>query len=104
MPAYCDVEMRACGPAGAAAQANDLSSFYLIPFLYFEFGKMEIKSKQALSVVQHDEITLEIQRPCQQDCAGIHGGDGSATGDAEIQAKVSALRFAVEDALGVEDV
>jgi hypothetical protein len=81
-----------------------LSSLYLIPFLYFEFGKMEVKGEQALSVVENHEIAFEIKWPCQEDCAVIHSGYGSAAGDAEIQAKVGALGLAVEDALGVEDV
>src|ERR1700690_764129 len=96
--------MRARGPAGVAAQPYDLSSFYLIPFLYFEFGKMEVKGQQALPVIQHDEVSLEIQRPRQQDRAGIHGSDGRAAGDAEIKAKGRALSLSVEAALGVEDV
>jgi hypothetical protein len=43
--------MRARGAAGAAAQSDFLAAFYLIPFVYFELGKMQIKSQQTLPVV-----------------------------------------------------
>src|SRR5580704_6329225 len=86
LPAHCDVEMRAGGPARATAQTYDLTALYLIPFLHFEFGEVEVKGEQALPVIQHDKIPLEIQRPRQQHRTVIHRGDGCATGDAEIQA------------------
>ena len=105
LPAHRDVEMRACGAAGAAAQSDDLAPrFTGSPFLYFELGKMQVESEQSLAVIEHDEIAFEIKRPRQQHRAVIHGGDGSAGRDAEIEAEVRARGFAVEDALGAKDV
>jgi len=84
LPPHFDVEMRACGPAGAAAQSEDLPALHRIPFFYFELGKMQVESQQTLAVIEHNEIPFEIKWPRQKHSAVIHGGDGSSGRDAEI--------------------
>ncbi len=104
LPANRDVKVRSRGPARAAAQADFLPAFYLFPFLHFELGKMQIQGEQTLAVIQHDEIALEIKRPCQQYRAIVHGLDRSTAGNAKIQAEMRALCFSIEDTSGAEDV
>lgn len=84
------MEMRACGSARSAAQADYLPAFYPIPFLYFELGEMQIKSEQTLAVIEYDEVAFEIEWACQQHGAVIHGSDGCSARNAEIQAQVRA--------------
>ena len=88
LPAYGDVEMRAGGASGAAAEADHLTALYRIAFLHLEFGKMEVERQQTLSVFEHHEIAFEIKRASQQHRAVIHGFDGSSAGCAEVEAEV----------------
>ena len=43
LPAHRDMEMRAGGAAGAAAQADYLAPLYLIAFFHFELRKMQVE-------------------------------------------------------------
>ena len=96
--------MRTRSPASAATQSHDLPAFYRIALFDFELGKMQVEGEQALAVIEHDEIALEIKRPRQQHCTVIHGGNRSPAGDAKIQAQVRTGSLAVEDAFGTEYV
>src|SRR3979411_1472165 len=98
------MQMWSGGSSRAAAQTDDFSALYLVAFFHFEFGKMQIEGEQPLPVIEHDEIALEIERPRQQHCATIHGGDGSTAGDAEIHAQVWTRGLTVENTLRAENV
>ena len=98
------MKMRSGRPAGAAAQADDLASLYLLAFLHFEFGKMQVKREQALAMVDHDEISFEVKRPGEQHSAIVHGLDWSSAGYSEIETKMWARCLAVKNSFGAEDI
>ena len=55
-------------------------------------------------MVDDDAVAFEIQEAGQQHGSGIHGGNRSSGGDAEIKAIMRALRLAVENSLRTVDV
>src|SRR5205807_1820524 len=99
LPADGHVEMGTSGSSRAAAQSDGLAALHVVALFHFEFGQMQVEGEQALAVIEHDEIALEIERPSEQHRAVIHGRDGSPAGDTEIQAQVGARGLAVEYAL-----
>ena len=65
LPTHGDVKVRTSGAARAAAESYFLATFYLIAFLYFEFGKMKVEREESLSVVDYDAIAFVIQEARQ---------------------------------------
>ncbi len=98
------MEVGAGGASGAAAQSHDLPALHLVPFFYFELGKVEVEGEESLAVVDDDAVAFEIEETGQQHRTRIHGGDGSSSGDAEIESPMGALSVAIEDALRTVDV
>jgi len=96
--------MRTRNASGASAQANFLTTFHDVAFLYFEFRKVKKQGKQSLAVVDDDAVTLVIEEACQQHGAIIECRDRGSSGDAVIEALMLALGNSVEDTLGTEDV
>src|ERR1700739_2887024 len=54
LPAHCNMEMRSGSSPGASAHPDFLTAFDRFSFFHFEFGKMEIESKQSLAVIDRD--------------------------------------------------
>src|SRR5260370_23509750 len=88
LPADGHVEMGTGDSSRAAAQSDGLAPLHMVALFHFEFGQMQIEGEQALAVVEHHAIPLEIERPSEQNRAVIHGCDGSPAVDAEIQSQV----------------
>src|SRR5216683_5737782 len=65
---------------------------------------MQIQSEKTLPVIEHDEITFEIQRSRQQHRAVIHRINRSPAGNSKIQAQMWTGGFAIEDTPGAENV
>src|SRR5579863_7263937 len=98
------MQVRPRGAPCSSAQSNFLAPFHEFSLFHFELRKMEVEREQALAMVEHHTISFVVEKTRQQHRTLIHGRDGSARGDPEIQAPVRSLRFAIEDALRTEDV
>ena len=75
----------------------------MLSFFDLELGKVEVKRKQALAVVENHKVPFKVQGARQQHGSGIHCGNRRALRCAEVEPLMRALHFAVENAAGAED-
>src|ERR1700690_206646 len=104
LPANPDIKVGTGGAPRSTTEPYHLPAFDRVAFFYFELGKMQVEREQALAVINYHEIAFVVQKPRQQHRAAVHRCDGSSSVDAEIQAVMSAQRFAVENALDAKHV
>src|SRR5205807_6147235 len=76
---------------------------YLLALLNFELREMHVNGHQALAMVQHDAISLEIQRPGQDHLPCVRGMDRRADTRAKIQPLVLGFLHPVYNSRRAED-
>src|ERR1043166_4013032 len=97
------MQVRARGASGPAAKCDKLPSRHFVAFLGLELREMHVNRDQALAMIQHDAISFEIKRPCQDHTPRVRRVNRRAYTRAEIEPQVLALFHAVVDAGTAED-
>src|SRR5262249_39527822 len=61
LPAHSKMQMRRRNAPRVSAQTQNRAALNFVAFFHFNFGEMEVKGQQALTVIDEDTIALEIK-------------------------------------------
>src|SRR6266702_759868 len=104
LPPYSEVEVRSGSPPGSTAERNDLPTTNLLAHGDFDLRQVHVNAHQAKPVIDDHAASLEVQRPCQHNTAGVDRCHRGAHLRPVVEATMDAVEFAVEDAQIAEGI
>src|SRR5438132_1758808 len=104
LPTNRDMQVCPGRASGSTTDPNLLASSNVVPFFHGNFGQMQIKCEEALSVIEYNAIPFKEERVRQNYSSAVDGKNRSPCRDRVIEALVHTLNCRVERPAGTKDI